>query len=44
MTYDQKVALYREGKYMFKAPPVCTTLWDEKEWIAWVTACNGWLP
>lgn len=44
MTYEQKVLLYRAGKYVFKAPPVCTALWDERAWIAWIDACKGWWP
>lgn len=44
MTYDEKVALYRAGRYRFKAPPVCCTQWGERDWINWVSACNGWLP
>ena len=43
MTHEQKVTLYRAGKYKFKAPPVCTALWDEGAWINWISACNGWL-
>lgn len=41
---EQRRALYRAGRYKFKAPPVPTQLWDENDWINYITACNGWLP
>jgi len=41
---DEKRALYRAGKYRFRAPPVCTALWDEQAWINYIDAGNGWCP
>ena len=40
MTHEEKVEAYRNGKYIFKAPPVCTAYWDDGAWIKWIDACD----
>lgn len=44
MTHEEKLALYREGKYVFATPPVCTVLWDTLSWVNWIDMCEGWRP
>lgn len=44
LTLAQKQELYKAGKYKFEAPPVCTSLWDDADWIVYISACDGWLP
>ncbi len=39
---EEKLALYKAGKYVFRPPDVCHALWDDAAWIAWIDACNGW--
>ena len=43
LSYEQKIELYNDGKYRFKAPPVCTARWDTGAWIKWIDACKGWI-
>ena len=40
----EKVALYLSGMYEFRAPPVCTHLWNDGDWIRFVDSYKGWLP
>lgn len=42
MTREQKLEKYKQGRYLFKCPPVCTHLWDENDWLNYVDACNAW--
>ena len=37
-----RLEAYRAGLYRCSVPPVCTTLWDEAAWIAWIDRCLGW--
>lgn len=43
MSEAEKVAAYRAGRYKFKAPPVCHRLWEEADWIRYISAYGGWL-
>jgi hypothetical protein len=44
MTYEQKVELYRAGKYLFPPPPVCHVGWTERNWIDYIDAHGKWVP
>lgn len=44
LTWDQKVQLYREGRYAFPPPPVCTARWTEDSWIRYVDLHGVWIP
>ena len=44
LTQDQKIKLYRAGRYQMKAPPVCHAQWDEAAWIRYVDLHGRWLP
>ena len=44
LTYEEKQSMYRNGEYKFSAPPVSPGLWEERDWIAYIDAGNGWLP
>lgn len=39
-----KRALFRDGRYVFRAPGVCTYYWDADDWIKWIDAGKGWRP
>jgi len=43
-TQEQKMEMYKNGEYRFKAPPVCTGRWDDAAWIAFIDAYDGWTP
>jgi hypothetical protein len=43
MSHAIKLALLADGRYAFKAPPVCTWYWND-DWVSWVDACKGWRP
>lgn len=42
LTQNQKIALYRSGRYSFPPPPVFTGFWGEKEWIKYVDQHGQW--
>ena len=42
MDDQKKIDLYRKGHYGFSCPSVCTMMWTEKDWIAYIDACEGW--
>ena len=42
LTDAEKSYAYGKGLYKFKAPPVCTALWDKNAWIRWIDRCDGW--
>ena len=44
MTHNEKLYLYRAGKYVFSVPPVFSGNWDDAAWITWIDGCNGWRP
>lgn len=31
-----RLAAYRAGAYVFRAPPVCTVRWNERDWCKFV--------
>lgn len=42
MTRLDKLCKFRRGEYVFKAPPVCTTFWDEDDWVNYIDINNWW--
>lgn len=44
MSDEIKLALYRDGRYAFKAPPVHPGRWGDMDWVRWIDACKGWRP
>lgn len=43
LTEEEKIALYRAGRYCFPAPPVYTGNWDEAAWIRFIDKEGRWL-
>lgn len=37
-----KLYAYIRGQYRFKAPGVCTRLWTDENWIAFIDSYKGW--
>ena len=37
-----KMQAYSAGLYKFKCPPVCTTRWQDQDWINYIDAYGGW--
>lgn len=44
LTHEQKIALYRAGRYSFEPPPVYRGNWDENSWIKWIDSNGHWYP
>lgn len=44
MTYDEKLRLYRAGRYLFQPPPVMCAMWTEADWVRYIDNCGKWLP
>lgn len=42
MTYDDKVALFKTGKYLFEVPPVPHIMWTLSDWIRYIDTCGEW--
>lgn len=40
---ESRRVAYMDGKYRFKAPPVCHAHWTVDDWMRYVDACDGWL-
>lgn len=43
LTYEDKVYLYRNGKYQMPPPPVVHNLWGMKEWITFIDNHGRWM-
>jgi len=37
-----KLQAYRAGKWVCPAPPVCTALWKEADWIKFIDRDGNW--
>lgn len=44
MKTEDKLKLYKQGKYRMKVPPVTTNLWDTGDWLAFIDTHGQWLP
>jgi hypothetical protein len=43
LTNEQKIQLYREGRYTFPPPPVPHIHWGESSWIRYIDVYGRWL-
>lgn len=43
MTYQEKINLYKEGKYLVPPPPVATGGWSIKNWIDFIDTYGKWI-
>lgn len=37
-----KMEAYKAGLYKFKVPGICPNLWNDQDWINYISAYNGW--
>jgi hypothetical protein len=42
LSTKEKVKRYSAGRYYMKPPPVCSTYWDERDWIKHIDSTGGW--
>lgn len=44
LTYEDKILMFEDGKYVMPAPPVLTTLWTTESWIKFIDKEGRWTP